>query len=130
MDAGQVVRLFVFMFVIPLGLLPAVGGGFISLGFRFAKMPPVPFLRCWKVYLASCCYGFLVLVPASYLLGHTSLSVGAARAISVLIFLGVQLVLVPLFLRSFSRRALGVAGLAVLLTNLAVYLLLMDLQPA
>jgi hypothetical protein len=129
MDAGQVVRLFVFMFAIPLGLLPAVGGGFVTLGLRLARIPPVPYLRCWKVYLASCCYGFLILVPAGYLLGRSDLNGTTAQVVRAAIFLGAQLLLVPLLLRNFSRRALGVAGLAVLLTNLAVYLLLMDFQP-
>src|SRR5262249_33253813 len=110
MDQAHLVQLFVGLFVLPFVVLPAVGGGVVTLGLRLAKLPELPYLRCWKVYLASCCYGFLLLVPLEFALRDSDLNALARQGFQLAVFCGAQLILVPLFLRNFSYKALGVAG--------------------
>jgi hypothetical protein len=123
-DQAQVVQLALCLFVLPLAVLPTVGAGAVSLGFRLARLPAVPFGRCWRAYLASCCYGFLLLVPIGLLVREESWGAG----VRLLAFAGAQLVLVPLLLRQSSRKAVSVTGAAVLLSNLAVFLFVTDLD--
>jgi hypothetical protein len=127
-DGGQLLQLFVSLFVLPFVLLPAVGGGAVMAGYRLAKIPNITFWRCWKTYLASCCYAFLALIPLRLVLRPEEINDSTRQAIHLSVFLGIQLLVVPLLLRSFSRKALSVTFLAVLLTNLVAWILLNDFQ--
>ena len=128
MGGGQVISIFVSVFVVPFLLVPAVGGGAVNLSYQLARLPRVPFFKCWKVYLASCCYAFLALIVVGFFLRRDALSPEAAQNVRRLVFCGMQLVLIPLLLRNFSRRALLATGSAILVTNVAAYLLLKDFQ--
>jgi hypothetical protein len=123
-DVSQLVQLFVKVFVFPFVLLPALGGGAVAAGYRLAKLPEVSYWRCWRICLASCCYGFLALIPLRFVLRPDDISEKSRQIIQLGVLLAVQLILVPLLLRNFSRKAVGVTCLAVLLTNVAAYLLL------
>ena len=81
MDRAQIVQLFVCLFVLPFVVLPALGGGAVVLGYRAAKLPALQFLRSWKIYLASCCYGFLFLIPVGLVLRASDLSLMNQQAI-------------------------------------------------
>jgi hypothetical protein len=128
MVAGQLLQLVLALFIVPLVLLPAVGGGFVSLGFQIAKVPNFPYGKCWKVYLASCCYAFLALLPVGYFLQRSDLGLWAKQGIQLGVFCGLQLIFVPLFLRTFSARALAAVGVAIVLTNLVTFAVLLHLQ--
>jgi hypothetical protein len=122
MDTAQIVQLFVCLFVLPFVVLPAVGGGALSYGFRMAKLPALEVFRGWKIYLASSCYGFLLLIPAGLLMRESGMSEFSKQAIQVAVFCGTQIVLVPILIRNFTSKALGVTTAAVLLTNAAGYM--------
>jgi hypothetical protein len=123
MDKSQLMHLFVWLFVLPFVVLPALGGGAVTVGYHLAKLPAVRFFQSWKIYLASCCYGFLFLVPVGLILRESEMSAFATQGIQLAVFCGTQLILVPIFLRSFTRKALGVTALAVVVTNGIAYLL-------
>jgi hypothetical protein len=126
MDKAEIVQLFVCLFVIPFVVLPAFGGGAVTIGYRLARIPGIRFFRSWKVYLASCCYGFLFLVPVGFLLSDSDMSTSAKQALQVAVFCGTQLVMVPVFLRSFTVKSLSVATLAVAVTNAFGYVLFLS----
>jgi hypothetical protein len=111
-------------FVFPFFVLPVLGGGAVTAGYRLARLPGISYWRCWKVCLASSCYGFLALVPLRFLLPADDVSDWIRRAIQLSVLVTVQLILVPLLLRNFSRKALSVTWLAVLLTHVAAWVLL------
>jgi hypothetical protein len=127
-DVNQVVRLFVSLFIFPFVVLPLVGGGAVTAGFRLVKVADVTYWRCWKVYLASCCYGFLALIPLRYLLRAETMSDSVRTGIQLSVFVGVQLLCVPLLLRNWSRKAVAVTCVAVLLANLVAWVVLNDFQ--
>ena len=110
-----------YLFGVPLFLLPAIGGGLVFLGYQAAKIPNVDYWKCWKVYLASCCYGFIGLVGIGYLLQQSEMSLTLKQITQFGIFVALQLVFVPLFLRNYSRQALSIAGLAVVITNVVTF---------
>jgi hypothetical protein len=128
MVGGEVVRMFVVSVVIPFVLLPAMGGGAVKLGHQMANIGGKSYFQCWKVYLASCCYAVLALIPLGFMLQRNAISQASDRYIRWAVFCALQLILIPLFLRSFSRRGLGVTLAAVLLTNLGGYLLMSQFQ--
>ncbi|HEV3205067.1 MAG TPA: hypothetical protein VGY77_11815 [Gemmataceae bacterium] len=121
MDNINLIQILIYLFGVPLVLLPTLGGGFVFLGYQIAKIPNVNYGKCWKVYLASCCYGFILLVGAGYLLQHSEFSIFTRQVIQFAIFGVMQLICVPLFLRIYTRQALSVAGLAIVLTNLVTF---------
>jgi hypothetical protein len=116
------------MFGVPLVMLPLVGGGFVTLGLQYAKIPNVTFWKCFKAYLLSCTYGFVALVPLAFIMHQTHVASSSRHLIQFGVFLAAQLVFIPLFLRHISWRALGVLGAAVLLANLATYALVIGIQ--
>ncbi|SRR5579871_4616308 len=134
MNYSQVLRIFLYVYGIPLVVLPTLGGGLVFAGFRLVRVPGVDFWKCWKVYLAGCCYAFLALVMVGFGLPRSELGDVGRRAVQAGVFCGIQLLLIPLLLRSnhakrlpgspeptppgASRRLLVTAGAAILLTNL------------
>ena len=135
MDYGQVLRIFLYLFGIPLVVLPTVGGGFVFAGFQVARVSHVDFWKCWKVYLTGCCYGFLALVMVGFGLQRSELGDSGRRVVQVGVFCGMQLLLIPLLLwanhskrvqaapeatspSGSSRRLFVTAGVAIVLTNL------------
>ncbi len=128
MDFGQVFRLFLYLFGVPMVILPMLGGGLVFVGFQIVRVPNVDYWKCWKVYLAGCCYAFLVLVAVGFGLQRSDLGAYARQAVQAGVFCGMQLLLIPLLLRHRSRRALLAASLAILLTNLLTLGLLLCLR--
>jgi len=125
MDVGQMLRILLYLFGIPLVVLPTVGGGLVFVGFQFARVPNVDYWKCWKAYLAGCCYGFLVLVAVGLGLQRSELGPWGRQAVQVGVFCGMQFLLIPLLLRHYSRRAIMAAGIAILLTNVVTLGLVM-----
>jgi len=121
MDNTNLFQILLYVFGVPLVLLPTLGGGLVFLGYQVAKIPSVDYWKCWKVYLASCCYGFILLVGVGYLLQGSEFSSFTRQAIQFAVFGTMQLVCVPIFLRNYTRPALTVASLAVLLTNVVTF---------
>jgi hypothetical protein len=116
MTVGQIMQIVFSLFVIPLVLLPTLGGGFVTLGFQIAKMPKIDYWRCWKICMASCCYAFLAMVPVGFIMQASE----QKHIVQLITFIVVQLVLIPSFLRNFSIRALTIAGAGVVLSNVVV----------
>jgi hypothetical protein len=130
MDVGHLLQVVFSLFILPLIVLPTLGGGFVTLGFQISKLPAVNFWRCWKIYLASCCYAFLALVPLRVILPANAVSPMARNFIHLGIFCGMQLILVPIFLRKFSARALAITGAAILLANLVTIVVVWEYNQA
>jgi hypothetical protein len=128
MDLGQVLRVFLFLFGIPMLVLPTLGGGLVFVGFQIARIPNMDYWKCWKVYLAGCCYGFLVLVAVGFGLQRSDLGPGVRQAIQAGVFCGMQLLLIPLLLRHYSRRAITAASIAIVFTNLLTLGLILFLR--
>ena len=145
MDLGQVLRIFLYLFGIPLVVLPTLGGGLVFAGFQITRVPNVDFWKCWKVYLAGCCYGFLVLVVVGFGLQRSALGQSSRQAVQLGVFCGMQLLLIPLLLwvdrsrrlragheanslPNSSRRLFLTAGVAILLTNLVTLGVIMAMR--
>ena len=88
-----------------------------------AKLPRLHLFRSWKIYLASCCYGFLLLVPAGFVLRGSEIDAAGQQGLQLGLFAVTQLILVPVFLRSFTWKSLSVTTAAVVFTNAAGYVL-------
>lgn len=142
MNYNQLFHIFLYVYGIPLVILPTLGGGFVFAGFRLVRVPGADFWKCWKVYLAGCCYAFLVLVMVTFGLPRSDLSDVGRRAVQAGVFCGMQLLLIPLLLWAnhskrlrtapdpalppgSSRRMFVTAGVAILLTNLVTLGILM-----
>lgn len=118
MNITQMLPMLLLSYGIPLVLLPTLGGSLVFAGFRIARLPKIAYWHCWKVYLAGCCYGFLMMVVLRFGLHHLSQNPPGGSPLWVGAFCGTQMLLVPLLLKKYSPRALGATILAVLLTNL------------
>jgi hypothetical protein len=106
----QVFNLYVVLFVYCALLFPLVGGAVLWKGFQVAGIPDFTFLKCWKIYLAGLCYGYLVIIGLRFILEP-------APAVPTILFFAVPLMAIPLLGRNFSQRVVIVEVLVVLLAN-------------
>jgi hypothetical protein len=110
----QLMWAFSIFIVMVLFVGPTIGGALIwqSLG----RTSSVTFGRCWKIYLAACCYTALSLLIWGFLTRDykDSAFVGAMNALLVF---GTPLLVVPLFTRNYSRPALVRQSIAVVLAQ-------------
>ena len=110
-----------FLPLVPLlltvAVVPVVGGGLLWLGCKAAEVPGRDYGQCWKAYLVASLYGALVLVPLTPLLGLSGLGPSGILAAQVVALCATHGLVIPLFLRAHSPRALLAQAVAVLLTN-------------
>src|SRR5712692_4030986 len=59
---GEIFSLYATLFVYLAVAYPLLGGAILWLGFQAAKIPDFKFVKCWKIYLAGLCYGYLVII--------------------------------------------------------------------
>jgi hypothetical protein len=100
---------------------PTIGGVLIWQSLKIGRISGVTFGRCWKIYLAACCYTALgLLIWGFFTREHKdSFFVGAVNALLVF---GTPLVVVPIFLRNYSGPALALQSIAVLLAQGVIFL--------
>src|SRR5713101_8232643 len=110
---GEVFTWYVVLFVYFAVVYPLLGGAVMWLGFQWAKVPDFTFVKCWKIYLAGLCYGYLVIIGLGLILK-------TAPAIPTILFFVVPLIAIPLLGRNLTRRVVVVEVIAVLLANSAM----------
>ena len=114
--------------VVYLLLVPLAGAALLLGSVRLARMPSLGFTRTWKVYITATANGMIVVIGLSFLLPWLTSSAEAIRAIQVAATILVQLLVVTVMLRPFSRRSFVSHGAAVLLTNLATLAAVITIQ--
>jgi hypothetical protein len=107
---------FILTMTICLLVIPSVGAGILWQGFKIAKIPQFTFRQCWKVYLAACCYGYLLLMGARLLWQNNP----DFPKIGMAVFAATTMLAVPLLLRNVSRRVVMVSVFAMLITDLLI----------
>src|SRR5207244_4960652 len=110
---GEVFNLYATVFVYFAVAYPLLGGAILWLAFQAAKIPDFTFVKCWKIYLAGLCYGYLVMIGLGLILK-------TAPAILTILFFVVPLIAIPLLGRNLTRRVVVVEVIAVLLANSAM----------
>jgi len=104
--------------VFGLGIVPAAGGAIIWKTFHIAKIPNFTFGQCWRAYLGGCAYAYVLFMVINIVRGTSQ----GLELLQLLLFIGIPFVVVPLFLRNFSRRVLAVEAIALVIINALVLL--------
>jgi hypothetical protein len=99
----------VVVLIVPLG-----GGGILWKSFQLAGIGDVTYRQCCRAYFLACLYAYAIALGLNLVL----LSRGTVLALGA--FCAVPLVVVPISLRKFNRRALLAQFVAVGLTDLVV----------
>jgi hypothetical protein len=90
---------------------PLVGGTILYMGFQIAKVPDFTFVRCWKIYLAGLCYGYLVIMAIVLLLQQSM------PVFQTVLFYAIPMVAIPILGRDYSKRTIAVEIAVVLVAN-------------
>jgi hypothetical protein len=113
----------VTFFVYAAIVFPLIGAAILYGGFQLAKVPGFTFVRCWKIYLAGLCYGYLIIMGLVFIF-QKSLPVT-----QTVLFFAIPLVAIPLLARDYSRRTILVEIVVILLANsIMLALLVMTLS--
>ena len=123
----EIFNLYAALFIYSAIVFPLIGGIMLWLAFQLAKVPDFTFVKCWKIYLAGLCYGYLVIFCLR-------LVVDPGPVVPTILFFAVPLAAIPLLGRNFSQRVVAVEIIVILLANaimvgLAVYTLSFVLSP-
>ncbi len=81
------------------------------------KIPDFKFVKCWKIYLAGLCYGYLVIIGLRIILEP-------APAVPTILFFVVPLIAIPLLGKNLTQRVVVVEVIAILLANSVMVALL------
>src|SRR5437762_3415023 len=100
----------VFFFYLAIGF-PLIGGTLLYMGFQLAKIPDFTFVRCWKIYLAGLCYGYLVIMGTVLLLQQPM------PVFQTVLFYLIPMVAIRLLGRAYFKRPIALEIAAVLLAN-------------
>jgi hypothetical protein len=101
---------------------PLIGGALLYMGFQLAKVPDFTFVRCWKIYLAGLCYGYLVVWGVGMILqaptetNETS-EMSVAAVLRTILFYVVPMIAIPILCRDYSRRAIITELIVILVAN-------------
>src|SRR5216683_3046074 len=106
----EVFNLYAIVFVYLAIGFPLIGGAMMWMAFQVAKIPGFDFMKCWKIYLAGLCYGYLAIIGLRLVLDP-------APAVPTIIFFAVPLVTIPLLGRNLSQRTVIVEVLVIILAN-------------
>jgi RsiW-degrading membrane proteinase PrsW (M82 family) len=116
-------QFFGFFFTLFL-LVPLFGAWLMAKGFDRAKIVGRSLRQCAQAYLYASSATFLLIIALDvYLYSRPDIQ-ESLRLVLGAAFVGLQLVLVPLLLRAFSRRALLIQGGSILAANAAAFALL------
>src|SRR5713101_4871085 len=108
---GEVFTWYVVLFVYFAVVYPLLGGAVMWLGFQWAKVPDFTFVKCWKIYLAGLCYGYLVIMGTVLLLQQPM------PVFQTVLFYLIPMVAIPLLGRDYSKRTIAVEIAVVLVAN-------------
>jgi hypothetical protein len=106
----ELFNLYATFFVYLAIIFPLIGGSVLWMGFQMAKVPGFTFVKCWKIYLAGLCYGYLVIFGVR-------LIVDPGPVVPTVLFFAVPLIAIPLLTRNFAQRILAVEIPVILLAN-------------
>jgi hypothetical protein len=90
---------------------PLVGGTLLYMGFQLAKVPDFTFVRCWKIYLAGLCYGYLAIMAIVLLLQQSM------PVFQTVLFYAIPMVAIPILGRDYSKRTISVEMVTILVAN-------------
>jgi hypothetical protein len=102
---------FVSVMVVSLLIVPGIGGALLRRAFLIAGISQFPLRKCWKVYLAACCYAYVVLMGMRLFGRYEATSLDPLMG--AIIFLSITTLVIPLLLRDNTRRVLVVEAIAV-----------------
>lgn len=103
------VAIVVAVLIVPLG-----GGAILWKSFQLAGIGDVTYRQCWRAYFLACLYAYAIA------LGLNLALLGRGNVLALAAFCAIPMVVVPLVLRKFNRRALLAQFVAVGLTGLLV----------
>jgi hypothetical protein len=135
----QILNIYGTFFFFLVIAFPLIGGAILYKGCELFKITGFPFFKCWKIYLAGLLYCYLVIWGLMVIMKPPGGSkempeAQVAPILRTILFYGVPIVAIPFLGRDFSRRALTVELIAILLANtvmiLVAYLTLPYLLPA
>jgi hypothetical protein len=99
-----------FLFYVAVAF-PLIGGTILYMGLQLAKVPDFTFVRCWKIYLAGLCYGYLVIMGTVLLLNEPM------PVFQTVLFYVIPMVAIPLLGREYSKRTIAVEIAVIILAN-------------
>jgi len=111
-------------------LLPLLGAGILLVCFRMSGIREYTFYQTWKVYLGAVASGMLLVVCVNLIVPFHQLEWREAAALQIGLPCLVQLVVVVLMVRKFTRRTLLAEGAGVLVTNLVAVTVMLALSAA
>jgi hypothetical protein len=127
----QLINLFATLLFFLVVVFPLIGATFLWQGFRLAKVPDFPFLKCWKIYLTGLLYAYLVFWTLGCIFFRTSERPSEVfSVISTILLYVVPLVAIPLLGRNYSRRVLLVEVIVILLANTVIIVTAYLLSPS
>ena len=108
---------FTILMLMVLFVGPTIGGAMVWQSLKIARVSDVTFGRCWKSYLAACCYAALVMFVMLFFL-HDQLP-----WLRTLLFFLTPLVVVPILIRNHSKPALLAEIVAIVVANVIILLI-------
>jgi hypothetical protein len=131
LNFAQLVNLFATVLFFLVLVFPLIGATILWQGFRLAKVPDFPFLKCWKIYLTGLLYAYLVLWSLGCILFRAGdRPTETFSVISTILVYAVPLVAIPLLGRNFSRRVLVVEVIVILIANTLIIVVGYLLSPS
>ena len=120
----------VLFFYLAIGF-PLIGGTLLWMGFQYGKIPGFNFVRCWKIYLAGLCYGYLVVWGIGLILQRPAETDPVSQSkiapevpeskmapvMRTVVFYAIPMVAIPLLGRNYSTRAIAIEFIVILLAN-------------
>ncbi len=110
--------------LLPLAITSLIGGVLLPLCLSIMGVPRPSWRQSCKIYLAAASYGLIVLLVLGCLVTPGQLSFWEALVSQALVACITQLVVILLWLRKFSVRAVVAQVVCVLVTNLVTFMVL------
>ena len=110
---AELVWRFALLLAVGVLVIPLFGGASLRGAFAVARIHHLSFRMCWKAYFTACCLAYVLLMGVELVLRNDP----AIPYVRMAVFMAATVPAVPLLLRDYSRRALVVGGVAVLLID-------------
>jgi hypothetical protein len=107
---------FLVTIVFGLGIVPAAGGAIIWKTFQIGKITNFTYVQCWKAYLGGCGYAYMACMIINLFQRNSK----EFEGLQLVLFCLIPFLVVPLFLRDFTRRVMAVQALGLLIINALV----------
>jgi len=104
---------FLVTIVFGLGIVPAAGGAILWKTFQIANILNFRYGQCWKAYLGGCGYAYMACIIINILHKNSK----EFEVLQLVLICLIPLLVVPLFLRNFTRRVLAAQAIALLIVD-------------